>query len=37
MMLEDPGAAIERIYAEMYARVEQVTADRAEQQAVETV
>jgi ATP-dependent Lhr-like helicase len=28
MMLEDPGAAIERIYAEMYARVEQVAADR---------
>jgi ATP-dependent Lhr-like helicase len=26
MMLEDPGAAIERIYAEMYARVEQVAA-----------
>ena len=26
MMLEDPGAAIERIYAEMYARVEQVSA-----------
>ncbi len=24
MMLEDPGAAIERIYAEMYARVEAV-------------
>ncbi len=24
MMLEDPGVAIERIYAEMYARVEQV-------------
>jgi ATP-dependent Lhr-like helicase len=30
MMLEDPGAAIERIYAEMYARVEQITAARAE-------
>ena len=26
MMLEDPAAAIERIYAEMYARVEQVAA-----------
>ncbi|MFL6595743.1 MAG: DEAD/DEAH box helicase [Chthoniobacterales bacterium] len=26
MMLEDPGVAIERIYAEMYARVEQVAA-----------
>jgi ATP-dependent Lhr-like helicase len=26
MMLEDPGAAIERIYAEMYARVQDVTA-----------
>ena len=25
MMLEDPGAAIERIYADMYARVEAVT------------
>ncbi len=25
MMLEDPGAAIERIYAEMYARVRDVT------------
>jgi ATP-dependent Lhr-like helicase len=28
MMLEDPGAAIERIYAEMYARVEEVTQRR---------
>src|SRR5436305_3352927 len=26
MMLEDPGVAIERIYAEMYVRVEQVAA-----------
>ena len=26
MMLEDPAAAIERIYFEMYARVEQVAA-----------
>ncbi len=25
MMLEDPGAALERIYADMYARVEAVT------------
>lgn len=30
MMLEDPGAAIERIYADMYARVESVTASRAQ-------
>ncbi len=28
MMLEDPGAALERIYADMYARVEAV-AERA--------
>ncbi len=28
MMLEDPGAAIERIYAEMYARVEAVAKPR---------
>ncbi len=27
MMLEDPGAALERIYSEMYARVEAVRAD----------
>jgi hypothetical protein len=26
MMLEDPTAAIERIYREMYAKVESVTA-----------
>jgi ATP-dependent helicase Lhr and Lhr-like helicase len=29
MMLEDPGVAIERIYADMYAQVEQVTASRS--------
>ena len=29
MMLEDPGAAVERIYADMYARVEAVTAQPA--------
>jgi ATP-dependent Lhr-like helicase len=29
MMLEDPAAAIERIYFEMYARVEQVAAENA--------
>jgi ATP-dependent Lhr-like helicase len=29
MMLEDPGAAIERIYADMYARVESVAARSA--------
>jgi ATP-dependent Lhr-like helicase len=29
MMLEDPAAAIERIYFEMYARVEQVTAENS--------
>jgi hypothetical protein len=28
-MLEDPGAAIERIYADMYAKVEEVGARRA--------
>ncbi|MGZ5552749.1 MAG: hypothetical protein ACXWHF_03835, partial [Chthoniobacterales bacterium] len=28
MMLEDPGVALERIYADMYARVESV-AERA--------
>ena len=27
MMLEDPGAAIERIYHEMYARLEVVTGE----------
>ena len=26
MMMEDPASAIERIYYEMYARVEQATA-----------
>ncbi len=31
MMLEDPGVAIERIYAEMYARVESVAAQSAAQ------
>ena len=30
MMLEDPGAALERIYADMYARVKSATAKRAE-------
>jgi len=30
MMLEDPGAAIERIYADMYARVESVAARTSE-------
>jgi ATP-dependent Lhr-like helicase len=30
MMLEDPGAAIERIYAEMYARVQDATRAPAE-------
>jgi ATP-dependent Lhr-like helicase len=29
MMLEDPGAAIERIYADMYARVEAVTQNNS--------
>ena len=29
MMLEDPAAALERIYFEMYARVEQVTGNPA--------
>ena len=29
MMLEDPATAIERIYLEMYARVEQVAAQQA--------
>ncbi len=30
MMLEDPATAIERIYFEMYARVEQVAAGNSE-------
>jgi ATP-dependent Lhr-like helicase len=33
MMLEDPQTAIERIYREMYARVEQVALERAEETA----
>jgi ATP-dependent Lhr-like helicase len=28
MMLEDPSAAVERIYHEMFARLNEVTADR---------
>ena len=32
-MLEDPAAALERIYADMYARVEQVTAERGQRRA----
>jgi ATP-dependent Lhr-like helicase len=34
MMLEDPGAAVERIYSEMYAQVEQV-ASRGKRKRVE--
>jgi hypothetical protein len=29
MMLEDPTSAIERIYREMYAKVESVAADQS--------
>ena len=35
MMLEDPGAAVERIYAEMYAKVQRVAADRADRPSQE--
>ena len=34
MMLEDPATAIERIYFEMYSRVERVTESRAPVHAV---
>ncbi len=36
MMLEDPGAAIERIYADMYARVEAAAAAQAAQEPAST-
>jgi ATP-dependent Lhr-like helicase len=36
MMLEDPATAIERIYFEMYARVEKVTAQEQSRPRVES-
>jgi ATP-dependent Lhr-like helicase len=35
MMLEDPASAIERIYHEMYARLERFTDDRAKARPTE--